>query len=110
MSFLIDHFPIFLIVYAVVLLDTVLGILEALYNRKFNFAFVPDFIYTMLRYSLFLCFGNAIEYFATYSGVKIDGVGLYGIAFVILTVEGASIVDSIKKLPKRKEEFPQQNP
>lgn len=99
--FLIENFEIFLIVYAVILLDTVLGVFEAVVSKKFNWAFLPEFINTMIRDSIYLLFGNAVEHFATVTGFSIDGIGIGAIAAVLITVEGASIIDSIRKLPGR---------
>lgn len=99
--FLIDNFEIFLIVYAVILLDTVLGVVDAVISKSFNWSFLPEFINTMIRYSIYLMFGNAVEHFATVTGFKIDGMGIGAIAAVLVTVEGASIYDSIRKLPKK---------
>lgn len=100
--FLIQNFGIFLAVYAVILLDTILGVVDAAKSKTFNWAFLPEFINTMIRYSIYLMFGNAVEFFATLTGFRIDGMGIGAIAAVLFTVESASIVDSLRKLPGNK--------
>lgn len=97
--FLIENFEIFLIVYAVVLLDTVLGVVDAAISKTFNWAFLPEFISTMIKYSIYLLFANAVEHFSRLTTFNMDGLGLYGVAAILIAVEGASIRGSIKKLP-----------
>ena len=100
MIFLIDHFEVFLLVYVFVLIDTILGVTEALYNKKFNWEFLPEFLYTMIRYSAFLVFGNAVEHFSKLTPFKFDW-GLLAVATLLVGVEVASIQNSLKKLPKK---------
>jgi hypothetical protein len=88
-------------VYAVVILDTILGVVQARIARQFNWAFLPEFINTMIKYSIYLLFSNAVDHFAKITGIRIEGMGLFAIASVLLLVEGASIIDSIQKLPKK---------
>lgn len=102
MHFLILHFEIFLAVYAVILLDVVLGIADAISSRTFSWKFFPEFINTMLRHSIYLMFGNAVDYFSQLSGRVTDGMGLYLIAATLISVESASIIQSIKSLPNNK--------
>lgn len=99
--FLIDNFEIFLIVYAIVILDTVLGVVQARMANQFNWAFLPEFINTLIRYTVYLLFANAVEHFARLTGIKIEGFGLFTIAAVLISVESASIVDSLQKLPRK---------
>lgn len=99
--FLINNFQVFLIIYSVILLDTLFGVTEALYNKKFNFNFLPEFIYTMIRDTIFLAFGNAVQHFADITGYKVDW-GIFVIGLVLLGVECHSIVDSLIKLSKPK--------
>ena len=99
--FLIENFEIFLIVYAVIIMDTVLGVVDAVVSKQFKWAFLPEFINAMIRDSIYLMFGNAVEYFATISGYKIEGMGIGAIAAVLIAVEGASIIGSIRNLPHK---------
>ncbi len=101
MNFLFENFQIFLIVYVAVLLDTVLGVVQARIAGQFNWAFLPQFLNTMIKYTIYLLFGNVVEHFAAVTGMKIDGMGLYFIALVLITVEAASIKESIQTLPKK---------
>lgn len=101
MNFLFENFEIFLIVYAAVLLDTVLGVVQARIAGQFNWAFLPEFINTMIKYTIYLLFGNVVEHFAAETGFNIDGMGLYFIALLLLGVEAASVKESIDTLPKK---------
>jgi hypothetical protein len=102
MYFLFDNFQIFLIVYVAVLLDTVLGVVQAKIAARFNWGFLPEFINTMIEYTIYLIFGNLVEHFAKLTGIRIEGAGLYFIAAVLIAVEGASIIGSIKQLQTKK--------
>jgi len=103
MNFLFENFEIFLIVYAAVVLDTVLGVTHARITGVFSWKFLPEFLNTMIRYTVYLLFGNVVNHFSKLTGYQIEGAGLYAVAFVLLAVEAASMKQSIKEsLPNRK--------
>lgn len=102
MYFLFAKFEIFQIVYMAVLLDTVLGVTQAKVAGIFNWKFLPEFINTMIRYTVYLLFGNLVDHFSKVAGYQIDGIGLYFIAAVLIRVEAASMIQSIQSLPKSK--------
>lgn len=99
--FLIIHFNIFLIVYAAVLLDTVVSVGQAVIGRAFNWRFLPGFLNKLLKYTAYLMFGNLVEHFADVTGYAIDGAGLYLVASVLVAAESASVRRSIEALTKR---------
>lgn len=102
MLFLFQNFQIFLIVFAAVLLGAVFGVFKAKTAGEFDWRFLPDFINNMIKYTIYLMFGNLIDFFSQTTGLKIDGWGLNGIALIIILVEGASIISSIKELNTKK--------
>lgn len=99
--FLVTHFQIFLIVYAAVLLDTVVSVGQAVIGRAFNWRFFPGFLNKLLKYTAYLMFGNLVEYFADLTGYTIDGLGLYLVASVLIAAEGASVRRSLVALTNR---------
>ena len=96
--FLVTHFQIFLIVYAAVLLDTVVSVGQAVIGRAFNWRFLPTFLNKLLKYTAYLMFGNLVDYFANLTGYTIDGLGLYLVASVRVASASASVRRSIVAL------------
>jgi hypothetical protein len=51
-----------------------------------------------VQYLLYLCFGNVLDHFGERTGLRMDGYGLYAIAFILILVEAASFIRSIQEL------------
>ena len=102
MIFPFDNFKFFLVVYLAVLLDTLFGVFQAKVAGKFNWEFLPEFVNTMIKYTIYLAFANIVEYYASMTGVYIDGFGIKALAGILICVEGASIKSSIDQLTGKK--------
>lgn len=101
MMFLFKNFDIFQLVYAAVILDMLISVVQAKIQGVFEWSFLPNFINKLVQYTLYLGFGNLLDYFGERTGLRMDGYGLYAIAFILILVEAASFIRSIQELKAR---------
>jgi hypothetical protein len=95
-AFLFDHFEFFQIVWAVVMLDTIVGVASANIRDVFQWSYLDTWIRKIIKYTGFLIFANVIEYYSALSGFKIEGIGIAVVAGSLILAEGASLKKNLK--------------
>jgi len=100
LTFLFNHFTVFLIVWIVVLLDFATTIFDAKQAATFSFAALPDVLRKLMYYTVYLIFGNVAEYYSGQTGQSIGMVGILTASGIILTTEVGQFKKKLTKLFK----------
>jgi hypothetical protein len=97
--FLFANFPLFLVVYAAVLVDALVTITLALIDREVVWSRVPDYLKKIIRYTGFLIVGNLVNYLTARTGQTFEVPGFMVAFGSIMSAEIGSFL--AKNFPKK---------
>lgn len=97
-EFLFNHYPMFVLVWVSVGLDTVTGIIAAIVEKKFVWNLLSLWIQKILTFTLMMVAANVVEHYISMGGHNIEGFGLVAIAGTYILQELKSLEINLNKI------------
>jgi len=101
LMFLFANFPLFLVVYAAVLVDALVTIAVAALDQgqKVVWSRIPDYLKKIIRYTGFLLVGNLVNYLTEKTGQSLEFPGFLVVFGSIMSAEIGGFLS--KHFPKK---------